>query len=141
MTAVAHTDCRSSTKTAPLSSNLERVRHSKVFEVVHDAIPPASGMPGRSRRRPDNVHANKGYGYAHCRESLKRRSITARIAPRGIESSEKFGRHCWVVERTHAWLAGFGKLRIRFERAPDTRLALLPLACAVICSRCLDRFC
>jgi IS5 family transposase len=71
------------------------------------------------------VHADKGYDYAHCRESLKRRGVAARIARRGIESSEKLGRHRWVVERTHAWLAGFGKLRIRFERGLDTHVALL----------------
>ncbi|MGD7312791.1 IS5/IS1182 family transposase, partial [Ralstonia pseudosolanacearum] len=28
------------------------------------------------------------------------------------------------------WLAGFGKLRIRFERSLQTHLALLTLACA-----------
>jgi IS5 family transposase len=86
------------------------------------------------------VHAEKGYDYAHCRESLARRGITARIARRGIESSEKLGRHRWVVERTHAWLAGFGKLRIRFERCLDTHVALLALACAVICSRFIEQF-
>ena len=47
----------------------------------------------------------------------------------------------WVVERTHAWFAGFGKLRIRFERQLATHLALLKLACAVICLRCVERFC
>lgn len=32
-------------------------------------------------------------------------------------------------------LAGFGKLRIRFEREEETHLAVLTLACAVIYSR------
>jgi transposase len=117
-------------------------RHdSKVFEAVLDAILPVPGMPGRPRQRPDKVHADKGCDYAHCRESLSRCGITARIARRGIESSEKLGRHRWVVERTHAWLAGFGKLRIRFERGLDTHVALLTLACAVICSRFVEQFC
>ena len=40
-----------------------------------------------------------------------------------------------VVERTHAWLATFGKLRI------DIHLALLTLACAVICSGFVEQFC
>lgn len=112
-----------------------------MLEAVLDAVPPVPGMPGRPRQRPDKVHADKGYDYAHCRESLKQRGITARIARRGIESREKLGRHRWVVERTHAWLAGFGKLRIRFERGLDTHVALLTLACAVICSRFVDQFC
>ncbi|QOK94887.1 transposase (plasmid) [Ralstonia pseudosolanacearum] len=37
--------------------------------------------------------------------------------------------------------AGFGKLRMRFERALHTPLALLNLACAVICGRFVDPFC
>ncbi len=65
----------------------------------------------------------------------------ADIARRGIESSERLGRHRWVVERTHAWFAGFGKLRIRFERRLDIHTALLVLAAAVICSRFVDDLC
>jgi hypothetical protein len=38
-------------------------------------------------------------------KALRKRSITPRIARRGIESSEKLGRHgWWVVERTLSWL-------------------------------------
>jgi len=114
---------------------------SKVLDAVLDAIPAVPGMPGRPRQRPDKVHADKGYDYAHCRESLKRCGITARIARRSIESSEKPGRHRWVVERTPAWPAAFGKLRIRFERGLDTHVALLTLACAVICSLFVEQFC
>ncbi|MHA6844101.1 IS5/IS1182 family transposase, partial [Ralstonia pseudosolanacearum] len=32
-------------------------------------------------------------------------------------------------------------LRIRFERSLQTHLALLTLACAVICGRFVDQFC
>ena len=45
--------------------------------------------------------------------------IASRIVRRGVESSEKLGKHCWVVERTHSRFAGVGKLRIRFERRLD----------------------
>jgi len=50
-------------------------------------------------------------------------------------------RHRWGVERTHAWLAAFGKLRMRFERRIDSHLAFLALACRIICLRTLMRFC
>ncbi|CAG9222247.1 hypothetical protein BGLA2_310043 [Burkholderia gladioli] len=40
-----------------------------------------------------------------------------------------------MVERRHAWFAGFGKLRIRFARRLDIHAALLVLAAAVICAR------
>lgn len=112
-----------------------------LFEKVIDAVSPVAGRRGRPRRRPDKVHADKGYDYAKCRRALSRRGIAVRIARRGIESSERLGRHRWVVERTHAWFAGFGKLRIRFERQLDTHMALLKLACAVICLRAVERFC
>lgn len=45
------------------------------------------------------------------------------------------------MERTHAWFAGFGKLRIRFERSLETHLALLTLAAAIICSRFVEDLC
>ncbi|MDM7573890.1 IS5/IS1182 family transposase, partial [Xanthomonas fragariae] len=44
-------------------------------------------------------------------------------------------------ERTHAWFAGMGKLRIRFERRIDLHLTLLSLACSIICLRLLPGFC
>lgn len=39
--------------------------------------------------------------YARRRARLRRCGIIRRIAKRGVESSEKLGRHRWVVERTH----------------------------------------
>lgn len=117
-------------------------RHdSKMFEQCLDAIPAVKGLQGRSRRRPYKLHADKGYDYARCRAHLRKRGILSRIARRGVESSEKLGKHRWVVERTHGWFAGFGKLRIRFERRLDIHLALLKLAAAIICARFVDRLC
>ena len=117
-------------------------RHdSMLFEPCVDAIPAIKGSQGRPRRRPYKLHADKGYDYRRCRDHLKKRGILSRIARRGVESSEKLGKHRWVVERTHGWFAGFGKLRIRFERRLDIHLALLKLAAAIICSRFVDRWC
>jgi len=117
-------------------------RHdSIVFEALVDAIPAVRGLSGRPRSRPDKLHADKGYDFARCRQHLRKRGICARIARRGIERNDRLGKHRWVVERTHAWLAAFGKWRIRFERRLDIHLALLTLACAVICSRFVEQFC
>ena len=117
-------------------------RHdSMVFDDLLDAVPPVAGLSGRPRRRPDKLHADKVYDYRKCREALRRRGIACRIAHRGVESRERLGRHRWVVERTHAWLAGFGKLRIRFERQLGTHLALLRLACSIICLRFVEKYC
>jgi IS5 family transposase len=117
-------------------------RHdSVVFEQLVDAMPAIAGLRGKPRRWPDKLHADKGYDFARCRAHLKRRGIKDRIARRGIERNDRLGQYRWVVERTHAWLASFGKLRIRFERSIHTHLALLSAACSVICLRSLMKFC
>ncbi|AAQ58631.1 probable TIS1421-transposase orfB protein [Chromobacterium violaceum ATCC 12472] len=117
-------------------------RHdSMAFETLVDAIPAIPGLPGRPKQKPYKLHVDKGYDYRRCREHLSRRGVLVRIARRGVESSEKLGRHRWVVERTYSWLAGFGKLRIRFERRLDMHYALLKLAFSLICLRFIDRFC
>ena len=113
-------------------------RHdSMALEVLVDALPSIAGKPGRPQRWPDKLHADKAYDMNRCRDHLRRRGIIPRIARKGVEHNHRLGRHRWVVERTHAWFAGMGKLRIRFERSIDTHLALLSLACSVICIRLL----
>ncbi len=114
---------------------------SVVFESLVDALPAVAGKPGRPRRWPDKFHAGKGYDFARCRKHLLLRGIKDRIARRGVERNDRLGRHRGVVERAHAWLAAFGKLRVRFERRIDTHLASLSLACSIICVRTLETFC
>jgi IS5 family transposase len=104
-----------------------------VLEPALDAIPPIKGPWGRPRRRPAKLHADKGYDFDRCRKACRRRGITPRIARRGIDSSERLGRHRWVVERTLAWLARFRRLTVRYERRVDLHQAFLTLACALIC--------
>lgn len=112
-----------------------------VFEKSVDSLPALGAQPGRPRRWSGKLHADKDYDFARCRDHLKRRGIQCRIARRGIERNDRLGRHRWVVERTHAWLTAFGKLRIRFERRIDIHVALISLACCVICVRKLKEFC
>ena len=68
----------------------------------------------------------------------RRGGITPRIARRGIESSHKLGRHRYVVERSLAWLGGYRRLQVRYERRTDI-LLVLHLTCAPICLRFLSR--
>jgi hypothetical protein len=72
-----------------------------VFEQVLEGMEPIKrpGV-GRPRSRPDKLHADKAYDWKRCRDYLRRRGIGCRIARKGIESSEKLGRHRWVVEMT-----------------------------------------
>jgi IS5 family transposase len=94
------------------------VHDSKVLEEVVDAIEPIrKPRRGRARKRPKKLHADKGYDFPRCREALRKRGITPRIARRGIESSEKLGRYRWVVERTLSWVNRFRRLKARYERS------------------------
>jgi IS5 family transposase len=110
------------------------VHDSKVFEELIDALEPVKRLGrGRPRRRPEMLHADKGYDFPRCRKVLRKRGIAARIARRGVDSSEKLGRYRWVVERTHVWLNRFRRLVIRYERRLDIHEAFLQLAAALIC--------
>jgi IS5 family transposase len=96
------------------------------------------GRPGRPRRRPAKLHGDKGYDYPSCRQLLRRRGITPRIARRGLESNTRLGRHRWKVERSLAWLLANRRLTVRYERRADVLTAFLHLACALICARKLQ---
>jgi transposase len=109
-------------------------RHdSVVFEDLLDAIPLIKQANGYRRKRPAKLHADKGYDYPRCRQALRHRHIQVRIARKGIDSSQRLGRHRWVVERTLAWLARYRRLTVRYERRADIHHAFLTLSCALIC--------
>jgi transposase len=44
----------------------------------------------------------------------------------------------WVVERAFSHLHNFRRLRTRYERDPDQHLAMLHLACSIMCWRRLS---
>ena len=119
----------------PLAATISaaNVHDSKLFEEIVDSVDPIKGRRGRPRKRPDKLHADKGYDFPRCRRFLHRRGVKVRIARRGVDSSEKLGRHRWVVERTFAWLYRFRRLTVRYERRTDIHQAFLDLACFLIC--------
>ncbi len=77
-------------------------RHDSLFvEPILDGMPAIRrGGRGHPRRRPVELHGDKGYDNPRVRRYLRRRGITARIARIGRDSSARLGRHRWVVERT-----------------------------------------
>lgn len=119
----------------PLASRLTGAnRHdSMVFADLIDAIPLITCPSGQRRKRPAKLHADKAYDIPRCRQALTRRHIKIRIARKGIDSSQRLGRHRWVIERTLAWLARYRRLTIRYERRVDIHQAFLTLGCALIC--------
>ena len=100
-----------------------------------DAVPPIRGRRGRPRRRPGELFADRGYDFDCYRRQLRARGITPRIARRGVAHGSGLGKKRWVVERGFTWLHGFKRLRTRYERRADLHLALMQLACALICYR------
>jgi IS5 family transposase len=106
-----------------------------------DAVPGVRRGCGRPRKRPKKLHADKAYDHRRCRAECRDRSIRPRIARRGVETSERLGRHRWVVERTLAWLSRFRRLAFRYERRADLHEAFVILGCALICLNQIRRFC
>ncbi len=118
-------------------------RHdSMMLGATLDAIPPVRlGKRGRPRRRPRKLHADKAYDSRRCRAECRARGIQPRIARKGTDNSQRLGRHRWVVERTHAWMARLRRLAVRYERRDDIHLAFATLGCALVCLNQIHRFC
>jgi DDE family transposase len=81
----------------PLAVGLSAANtHDSLLGQLVDAVPAVigpRGRPGRPRKRPVKLHADKGYDFPSCRQALRRRGISPRIARRGVESSQRLGRH------------------------------------------------
>ena len=69
---------------------------------------------------------------------LDRGSITAVIVRRGVPAPVLVGDR-WVVERTHSWMNGFGKLRRCTERSGIVVDLSLSLATAVTTRRLINK--
>jgi transposase len=104
-----------------------------------EAIPQVRSRRGPRRRRPVKVRADKGYESAELRRWLRRRGIVPRIARKGIESSQRLGRHRWKIERTLSWLFGYRRLTVRYERHGHLFHAFLTLAAALTCYKKLAK--
>ena len=119
-----------------LFSTAANVNEGTLLERLVDAIPPLlqpRHRPGRPRRRPDKLHADKAYDSDKNRAALRRRHIIPRIARSLIDSSERLGRYRWVAERTFAWLHRNRRLLVRYEPDDALHQAFLSLAAALIC--------
>nr|WP_228782094.1 IS5 family transposase [Nocardia abscessus] len=103
------------------------------------AIPAIRSRRGPRRRKPGKLHADKAYDTAELRQWVRNRGIGVRIARKGIESSQRLGRHRWVIERTISWLTGYHRLSIRYDRKATHFLAFLTLAGALTCYKKLAK--
>jgi transposase len=105
-----------------LQSTLEQTRQQ-----VADL--PAGGLPTKAR-----MHLDSGYDSGKTRDLLGEHGIAGVIARKGVAAPIQAGRR-WVVERTHAWMNNFGKLRRCTDRDGAIVDFYLYLAAAIVTVR------
>jgi transposase len=112
---------------------------SQAFKPLILGIPAVRSRRGPSRSRPVKVRADKAYYSAEHLRWLRDRRLVPRIARPGIESGERLGRHRWKIERSIAWLFGYRRLTVRYERKGSHFLAFLGLDAALTCYKRLAK--
>ena len=101
------------------------------------------GKPGRPRKRPERLIADRGYDSNPLRARLARRGIEPiiparanhRRAPHQDGRKLRRYRRRWGVERTFAWLGHFRRLVVRYERLITTYAGFFHIACALLTLR------
>lgn len=93
--------------------------------------------PRATRAKPQGLCLDKGYDFDEVRDIVGEFGFTAHIRARGeeaqaIREEAGFKARRWVVERTHSWMNRFRRILIRWEKLPETFIAMLHLACGII---------
>lgn len=84
------------------------------------------------------VHLDRGYDGKPTHALLDVRGLEGAIARKGVPAPIQAGQR-WVVERTQAWMNGYGKLRRCTEKTAAVVDFYLFLAAAFVVTRCLIR--
>jgi len=80
------------------------------------------------------AHLDAGYDSTVTRELLTSLGFDGEISRKGVPAPIQVGRR-WVVERTHAWMNGYGKLRRCIDRNGEVVDFYLYLAAAFVTVR------
>ena len=89
------------------------------------------------QHQPESVYGDRAYDSEPHREQLRERGIEPKLAKRRTAHGSGLGVYRWVVERFFSWAHGLRKLRFVTDKATEMQVALLNLACALICFRFL----
>jgi transposase len=126
----------------PLGAYLEAASPAEVtlLETVAVGRP---GKPGRPRKRPERLIADRGDDSNPLRERLARRGIDPIIPARSNHkrATDQDGRKLrryrrrWIIARTFAWLGHFRRLVVRDERLITTCAGSFHMACALLTLR------
>ncbi len=130
----------------PLGTDLESASPAEVrlLEVTRDTVAVTRPhQPGRPRKRPDRLIADRGYDSNAIRALLVRRGIEPIIPARANngQATHQDGRRLrryrrrWIIERTIGWLGNFRRLTVRYDRLLETYSGFFHLACALIALR------
>jgi transposase len=119
-------------------------RHgSTQLEGLLDAVwvPRPRSMPGRPRKRPDHLLADRGYSFESCRRLLRRRSISHTIPERKNQKERRaerpgrrpgFDREAYrrrnVVERCMNKLKQWRAIATRYEKRAANYRAMVVIA-------------
>jgi putative transposase len=119
-------------------------RHdSKLVRATIESI--VAERPEPSEDQEQGMCLDKAYDAAVVRASLEEFGFTAHIKGRGEEAKElkeEAGKRArrWVVERTHSWMTRFRRILVRWDKKPETSIAFLHFACALIAFRAAGLF-
>jgi transposase len=130
----------------PLGAYLEAASPAEVtlLEQTLDTVAVGRpGKPGRSRKRPKRLIADRGYDSNPLRAQLAHRGIEPIIPARRNhthaihQDGRKLRRYRrrWIVEWTFAWLGHFRHLIVRYERLITTYAGFFHIACALLTLR------
>lgn len=85
-----------------------------------------------------NVNLDRGSDSNKTRTSLSELGFSSEIARKGVPAPIQAGKR-WVVERTHAWMNGFGKLRRCTEKRCQAVNFYLYVSATIVTLRMLIR--
>jgi len=131
-------------KGVPLGMHLApaNLAESHLAEATLDQVAVRRSGPGRPRKKPERLIADRGYDSRKLFDRMKRKGIDF-IAPHLSTRKNRYQdgrklrryRRRWIVERTFAWLFNFRRLVSRYDRKIEHFRAFLFLACALIALR------
>jgi transposase len=127
----------------PLGAYLDAASPAEVrlLEATLDTVAVAHAhRPGRPRKRPDRLIADRAYDSNAARALLVRRGIEPIIPARtnNRRATHQDGRTLrryrrrWIVERTIGWLGNFRRVTVRYDRLLETYGGFFHLACVLI---------
>ena len=114
--------------------------HKLMRETIEGIV---TERPAPSAEARQHLCLDKGYDYDEVRAIVKEFGFTAHIRARGeeakaIKREAGFRARRWMVERTHSWMNRFRRILVRWEKLPETFIAMLHLTCGIMSSTLQD---